>query len=481
MIEVSPQYHKADQIGGNLPIYALGFSVRSLAEAASQAGLTVYAADHFGDHDLREIVSQYQPVSPWRPPQVAKTDHPERNHRARTTAELSVEQAIVEQLLKWHRSAPVLLAGGTENWPELLAVAHQKMTVLGPTPQQLVSLRSTDFWSTAADHAKVHFPTIWKTGTPPRGGTVGWLRKSTRSAGGIHVIRCQSNLFGTNNPHWNPIHSTDYFQQEIQGVSIGVTCILRDPQKAAQARLPCCQVLGATESFRAEDWPGPSEFIYRGSWGPIRLSDTQLEKISKLGIAIQAATQLMGWLQMDFILDSDGQLWLLEINPRWTAGMEVLTACGTNPVPLHLQAWGQSQALTNHPSHGQASSEPTQYPAGCHHEVRCEKECHSNAVYFAKAVIYAEQDVDLTPEALCELQRLPRAHYADLPAWPLSKNSASQSEFELLRIQRGHPWLTVRATHLAEGTESQSEIRSRLLSRLGALRNSLQKFVRSPK
>jgi len=44
---------------------------------------------------------------------------------------------------------------------------------------------------------------------------------------------------------------------------------------------------------------------------------------------------------VDFILDSEGEAWVLEVNPRWSATMEIYErALGCSLLAEHLSAWG---------------------------------------------------------------------------------------------------------------------------------------------
>ncbi|MCC7334352.1 MAG: ATP-grasp domain-containing protein [Pirellulaceae bacterium] len=361
------------------------------------------------------------------------------DHDCRKTAKICLELDHWGGLLdsEWHvlpqlkaagaqPSSPVLLGGGTENWPELVELLHQHFTVLGPTARQLQQLRSPEYWQTCARAAGVAFPeTHWKGASAvddgsieagvmresaegPAGHIKDWLIKPRRGAGGHGIGRVNGY-----HASLQSVEDSHYWQRRISGRSLGVYCNLTSDGQA--------ELLGATEALSAEQWPGPSEFIYRGSLGPISLSDSQRLQINQLCRVIQTTSRCRGWLQFDFIEDAAGVLWLLELNPRWAAGMEILFLAGINPVAHHCRAW-------------QTSSDPASFESSM-------ATLSPGDTHFAKAVVYADRELTLTRERIERLHSLPPASFADLPS-----HVGSRSEPATRVVSHGEPLLTVRAS-----------------------------------
>jgi predicted ATP-grasp superfamily ATP-dependent carboligase len=67
-----------------------------------------------------------------------------------------------------------------------------------------------------------------------------------------------------------------------------------------------------------------SDFIYRGSIAPVAIPDWFLEPISNFASSVVHETNWCGLWQADFLLPGN-ELYLLEINPRWTASMELIS------------------------------------------------------------------------------------------------------------------------------------------------------------
>jgi predicted ATP-grasp superfamily ATP-dependent carboligase len=400
-----------------LPLATIGFSTRAICQACQHLGLLPVSLDAFADFDCQKAAE----IS-YRLPNWGASAAPDSIH------------SIVQILLN-HGNPKILLAGGAENWPDLLAQLERHFEVLGPTTSQLQVLRNPSFWRDLANLAGIGFPLTHPLNHPDASASdvppaeklpTSWLCKSYAGAGGLHVTRF--NSLTTFEDAASPSRpAKHYLQQWIPGRVIGAHCNL-----SASAS----ELLGITEALTQEDWFGPTEFVYRGAWGPRPVSEhPQLtQPLLRLAEAVRVATGLRGWVQFDLIEASDGQLWLLEINPRWAAGMELLVDTGrTNPVEAHLRAFG----LPASSNHGDPRPES---------QVSCS----------AKAILYAPAPLELTDRLVSQLQRFPGI--ADIPA-----DSACGQV-----IERGHPVLTVKAGLDAATARSLSapERKARLLAEL---------------
>lgn len=421
----------------------VGFSGRALAQAAYDAGLIVTVADQFGDADTLQVAVQHIQLD------------------FASNLETSGVETLCEPLLPLFRLSDdklgvvrpisgVLLGGGCENRPGLVAQlaelcggANMLVNLLGlPQPTALVQLRDRDFWAAAAQSAGCKFPTSMSADSAllaNRTATGQWLIKSNSSAGGLGVRRLTS-------PYSSSVAPPDVtIQKFIDGRQLGVTLVI-EPNGT--------RILGCTESLGSQDWQTPSqppmlgEFLYRGSWGPIQLSEQQTEQILKIGEYCRSKAGWLGWLQLDFIEDADQLLWLLEINPRWTAGMEVLWRSGTcNPVAEHLAALGKSNLAD----------------AGTHLEPRL---C-------AKAVWYADRNItakDLNVAAQLTRRELNEPDRNQSTEFTLCDIPTASNEI----VSQGHPGLTIVVKQTVASDASHPLSQRRLfLSRLEHARRTL--------
>lgn len=409
-----------------LPLAAIGFSTRALCQACRRAAIHPISMDAFADWDCQQAADIAVQQTNWGAP-----------------FDPDATRSIV-QILQAHRNPKILLAGGTENWPNLIDQLHQNFEVLGPTPSQLKQLRKPSFWQEIASAAGIEFP-LTHTGQWPDPSQpvlppdVQWLSKPFAGSGGLQVHRWSSGSSPAKASGEPPALVKNYLQQWVAGRVLGAYCNLSESGP---------ELLGITEAFTQDDWPGPSEFIYRGSWGPQPMTEHAYLSLSilKLAEALRVATGLRGWVQFDLVESSTGQLWLLEVNPRWAAGMELLLDSGrVNPVEKHLLAFGltTASAQAEPPQTGALQTGAKRESSGSQAEVAA-LGCVKQEACTAKAILYAPQTLELTDRLVAQLQQLPGI--ADIPA----DHARGQI------IQQGHPLLTVKARLDAATSDSGS-------------------------
>ncbi len=377
-------------------VVAIGYSVRALVEACWQAGVKCLAVDHFGDADTRQYAS-----GGWLQLQLTK-----QNLIVEET--IRALQVFTTEKNRAGEEVVVVLAGGMENLGAAVEQLHKIAVVLGPSEEQRMKLRSVEFLREMAVCGEFRFPETSRDGQFD--GDCLW--KPNASAGGLKIARVMDSGSFLDNV-------AGYWQRSISGEQVGATCLVSDQG---------CELLGVTSGLSAAEWPGPTEFIYRGSLGPFPVDSGLSRRLKLLASAIQAQTGYCGWLQFDFIRDEHGELYLLECNPRWTAGMEVLLRVGDeNPVVELLCCY---------------NSENT-FKAIRRRDTRA---------HFGKAILYAERTVHLDELSLARLHRIKGV--ADRP-------------FEPQTIEAGHPIVTLQASLLCESPfNSETDVRKRLLNKL---------------
>jgi len=274
-----------------------GFSVRAAAQCAKRQGFEVVAIDMCADRDLlSECIVHLRLDDPnW--PSVLNSLYP---------------------------SAPLLLAGGMEQRIELLAQCHLATKRPGPNGSQLAAMRNSRNWEDWANSSEIGWPlTIHRLqdvvqilNQSPNGP---WLLKSLQSAGGIGISELVDKLEQRATDHMKQMNA--YIQKRLQGETVGITFLSSEFG---------CAVVGAAAAL-----PAPArtarKFVYRGSLGPIRLPSQLVDKLQRFANVASKESQILGLWQADFLLDKN-ELTLLEINPRWSASMDLLDA----QLNLHL-------------------------------------------------------------------------------------------------------------------------------------------------
>ncbi|MGN6547584.1 MAG: ATP-grasp domain-containing protein [Aureliella sp.] len=412
------------RLRGKRNLGLVGYSTRALAEAATELGFAVSAIDAFGDQDLLDIAECHL-AERWPHDIIA---------RAREVA-----------CDGW------LLGGGMENHGRLVAsltgpdfAEHGR--VLGPTRSQLATLRSLRYWRKLAEHVPgLRMPRTFRTRDQWAADLL--LFKPRRSSGGINVREASAARNIQQPPR-------GYWQEFIAGRVLGATTLIDD----SGARF-----IGATESLSADQWPGPQPYIYRGSLGPIELRPEQRAVLLAMAMCVGEELAYRGYLQADLIEDAEGQLWLLELNPRWTAGMEVLHACAANrassPLAAHLRAFGIAIAPSDKPRLATPAT-------------------------LAKAILYAERDLQLSPDQRHSLQTLQRRQALSEPAlsdaaWWNIADVPALGDASPLAIQAGQPILTLRVGLSAPASE-WAQARQSLLDGLNVARAHVLQRVFEP-
>jgi predicted ATP-grasp superfamily ATP-dependent carboligase len=117
-----------------------------------------------------------------------------------------------------------------------------------------------------------------------------------------------------------------YYQERARGTPLSALFV---------ASPSTCLLLGVTWQWLGR--PG-APFGYRGSVGPWLLSKRERMRVQAMGQAVARAFLLVGLFGIDFVL-SDGEPWATEVNPRYTASVEVLElALGRSLLAEHIRA-----------------------------------------------------------------------------------------------------------------------------------------------
>ncbi len=301
-----------------------GASVRALAasvlssRAATRFPDGFVALDYFGDADLVALAARH----PIRVLSLPRDLGLPRNVAALGRAALELDwQALV-------------YAGGLENRPGLLRLLERRGRVLGNRAVEVQAARDPEllFRFLAAEgipHAAIvtglgPAADVADDATEPAAPPAArCLVKPVRSGGGARV---RFRRPGERRP---PGH---YLQEFLEGPA-GSAALLGNGCAAT--------LLGVTEQMAGWEALGGSGFRYGGNIaGPPQalLSGEALAALAAAASRIAARFSLRGLFGIDFIL-ADGVPRLIELNPRYTASMELLEEiAGRNLFDLHLEA-----------------------------------------------------------------------------------------------------------------------------------------------
>ena len=235
----------------------------------------------------------------------------------------------------------VILAGGAELRPELVAAVGRQLPLLGAGENALAAIADPIRWLQLLKEAGYRVPESRRDFPVRSEGD--WLVKQRGSCGGGGVRAVGGEIESSG--------GDCYFQKRIAGESFSAVLVSRCQGEGGQERTTFA--LGCTRQWLAadcddgrpkhdEDWRA---FAYRGSVGPIVISESAKQQVGRIANVLARAFSLAGVWGMDFILDADGQVWPVDLNPRITASAELFEAAIANSscgfcgvVDLHLSA-----------------------------------------------------------------------------------------------------------------------------------------------
>lgn len=275
-------------------VLIIGASVRAAAASARRAGYGVVAADLFGDTDLIEV-AEFHPIS----------EYP----------------AGFREIVRGC-SLPVLYTGGLENAPELL---DEVQTLWGNRGRALRIARDPFQWTPLLNEvgrtARVERPE-WVREEP-----FSWLRKPLAGAGG-----------GGIRPATEPTGDTASFLQErVDGPAVSAVFLT-----SAEA----CELLGVSRQLIGLRGLNAGPFAYCGSIGPIRLPSATGQQLDRIGNVLSRGIGLRGLVGVDGVMSADDFV-PVEINPRYTASVEVLeNAQDVSLLRRHMSVFAGQPLLT---------------------------------------------------------------------------------------------------------------------------------------
>ncbi len=253
-------------------------SARMLVQAAYQEGFKPLVIDLFADTDTQHYASAWRQV-----------------------ASLSVSALIpvCEHFFSHYPVAGIIYGSGFESFPESLSYLHKKGVMLGNTPETFANIINKRTFFTVLDEHLIPYPD--SVFSAPDSGA--WLSKPLYGQGGIGI------------KHWRPGQPPDglYWQTYQTGIPHSAL-FLADGQNV--------QVLGFNQQWTVAD--GEQAFLFAGIINSTDLSDRHKALITDWLATLVPIFKIRGLNSLDFIQEGD-TLWLLEINPRPSASMQLYT------------------------------------------------------------------------------------------------------------------------------------------------------------
>ncbi len=260
------------------PVLIFGASGRAAAASAQRSGYLPVVVDQFADADTCEVATA-------------------------TRCPLDEYPDGIVALAANIPAMPFVYAGALENRPDV--IERLALTrVLWGNPAAVLELvrdpfRLRDWFADAA----IEFPKTVREVERPSTGR--WLRKP-RASGGGHGIAFASN---------GVQQSTNHVVQEYRAGEPRSAIFASDGRTL--------ELLGITHQLIGQTWLHCQQFHYCGTLGPDESDDKLGPDLLRIADVLVERSGLRGIWGIDF-LDDAGRIVVLEVNPRYTASIEVL-------------------------------------------------------------------------------------------------------------------------------------------------------------
>jgi uncharacterized protein len=287
------------ELTGELSLIVAGISARALAVAARRAGFAAVAIDAFGDLDTREACHESVVME----------------NAIGGFANVDLAAAVAARA-RDNAAIGFVYGAGFDDCPQRLAQIEMTTPILGSSAKAMSLAKDPRFFARACADAKLSHPEI-AFETPD--GPSRWVIKRRGGSGGLHV-RTGSKA------RW--LGADDYWQRHIEGRSVSLLFV-RDSR-------------ALTPVAWSEQWTAPcaqAPFRYGGAAGPI---DGPADLLDGLA-ALTNALGVRGLASADFRDDGE-RFWLLEVNPRPGATLDLFDEDADPLLARHLAAVADQSA-----------------------------------------------------------------------------------------------------------------------------------------
>ncbi|MCH7987620.1 MAG: ATP-grasp domain-containing protein [Planctomycetes bacterium] len=139
------------------------------------------------------------------------------------------------------------------------------------------------------------------------------------------------------------------------------------------------ELIGISRQLIGESWLGASPFGYCGSIGPIEPDDNLKRTVQRIGNVLATECRLRGLFGVDLVFDGE-RIWPVEINPRYTASVELFELAGEiSLLDCHARACAEFET----------ESVRSQSAAGGRF---CRKDSQTFLRIVGKAIVFADRD-----------------------------------------------------------------------------------------
>jgi uncharacterized protein len=278
----------------NRPLLIVGASARAAAFSALRAGFQPLCLDLFADTDLAQVCPVVRVISGY--PHALPT------------------------LCKKQLPAPWIYTGGLETRPTIVDRITGDRPLWGNGAAVIRRARDPFLVHRLLTEAGLPVPKVRMT--PPTCYESSWLVKPRSHVGGNGIRPFAKDASSPT--------GRAYFQQWIEGMPAAVIYVATEKG---------VRLAGLTHQLVGVSWLQAKRFHYCGSIGPLEINGPLRQGLQRLGDVLTRGCGLRGLFGVDGILRGE-TFWPVEINPRYTASVEVLErATGWQALAEHARAF----------------------------------------------------------------------------------------------------------------------------------------------
>jgi len=311
-------------------LLVVGTDTVLIATSAKEAGYTVYAADYFGDIDLRRVCSDYKAVIEQKP----------RKSCGRMESSFKPEAFLkmAKLLSKKYRIDAILLSSGLDDCSNVLYKLNDLIPILGNHPRVIEKVREKPGFFKELKLLGVPYPEMAivkdvyeaKTAAVEMGYPV--VVKPIRSFGGVGIRMAQdSEEMGKAFFDVSLTSESVLIQKLVDGVHASVSLLAtHEDVKVLSVNE---QLLGLRLVFQREP------FGYCGNTVPLYVANSVFERCKYIAEKIVFHFGLKGSNGIDLVISKEGVPYVVEVNPRFQGTLEcVERVLGINLVKSHINA-----------------------------------------------------------------------------------------------------------------------------------------------
>jgi uncharacterized protein len=286
------------------------FSGRSLAQSARRAGYRPFVVDAFGDLDTCEAAEDVRVIG----------GAVESGFHTKPVI------AALEGLSRSAGAKPLglILGSGFEDKPRLVAALASHFRLLGSGADTVATCKDPRKFFAILDKLRVGHP---ETQTEPPSSPDGWISKRIGGSGGRHIRDCIA-----------PCHAKPrrYFQKHLEGTRYSIGGLIDIPTSDDGRSDPY---------FMTRQWISPSvshPYRFGGCVSQPECDPNLLRDLVNIASRVGDDLGLKGMASFDFIV-CDRTPYLLEVNPRPGASIDVLDDETGNLFRAQMAAWANGQ------------------------------------------------------------------------------------------------------------------------------------------